>query len=132
HRARRAREARGSHDRGIGRRRQHGPVAQTRRRDRPFDRISALVAGTWEGRQMLPKLGIVADDYTGGLLVAGLLEAFGISAPVAFDTQAVADSSTGDVIILATRTRFLPLEAALDTIAAGADALEAAGCKRIA
>lgn len=81
---------------------------------------------------MLPKLGIVADDYTGGLLVAGLLEAFGISAPVAFDTQAVADSSTGDVIILATRTRFLPLEAALDTIAAGADALEAAGCKRIA
>lgn len=81
---------------------------------------------------MPPKLGIIADDYTGGLLVAGILESDGIVAPVVFGHPASALAGQADVIVMATRTRFMPPDEALHTIARSAEALEAAGCARIA
>lgn len=81
---------------------------------------------------MTVRLGIIADDFTGALLVAGKLEAAGLRAPVFFDPQAIADDPNGDVLIFASRTRVIPVEEAETIIASGSTALEAAGCTRIA
>lgn len=79
---------------------------------------------------MTAKLGIIADDFTGALLVAGVLEGAGISAPVFFDAEAVAPE--GEILILATRSRIGPVAEALAQIAAGAEALGRAGAPRLA
>ena len=82
---------------------------------------------------MPPVLGIIADDFTGALLVAGVLEAAGVAAPVLFQPDATAvEGRNADVLVLATRARVAPVAEALAEIAAGADALSAAGCPRLA
>jgi 3-dehydrotetronate 4-kinase len=81
---------------------------------------------------MTPKLGIIADDFTGAILVAGMLETAGVSAPVSFNSQGISASPESCVLILATRTRVYPVEEALITISDGAAALRAAGCTSIA
>lgn len=80
----------------------------------------------------MQKLGIIADDFTGALLVAGKLEASGRHAPVFFDPSGLRSETRGDVLILASRARVKPVAEALAEIARGADALEAAGCTRLA
>lgn len=79
-----------------------------------------------------PVLGIIADDFTGAMLVAGTLEAAGIYAPVVFDSEGAAMASGADVAILATRARVAPKAEACAEIAAGAAALARAGCPRLA
>jgi uncharacterized protein YgbK (DUF1537 family) len=76
------------------------------------------------------KLGIIADDFTGALMVAGYLEAAGIHCPVVFDPLAV----TGDapVIIGGTRTRTVPVADALAQVKRMAEAFLAAGFTRLA
>lgn len=81
---------------------------------------------------MAAALGIIADDFTGAMLVAGKLEAAGIEAPVAFHPEGLVEGPAGQIAILATRARVLSVPAARALIAASADALTAAGCPRLA
>lgn len=81
---------------------------------------------------MAAVLGIIADDFTGALMVAGYLESAGIRTAVIFDPKAATAAQDAAVLILATRTRLKPVAEAMAEIQAGAEALEAAGCTRIA
>ena len=80
---------------------------------------------------MTPVLGVIADDFTGALMVAGYLETAGIACPVLFDPDARV-AGPQDVLILATRSRLVTAEEALIEVERGVAALEAAGCLRIA
>ena len=81
---------------------------------------------------MARALGIIADDFTGGLLVAGSLEAAGIASPVLFTPVAAASAPIAPVLILATRARLLPVAEAMQIVESGAAALDAAGCTQVA
>lgn len=76
------------------------------------------------------RLGIIADDFTGALMVAGYLEAAGIHCPVAFDPGAV--KSDAPVTIAGTRTRTVPVAEALAQVKRMADAFLRAGFARLA
>lgn len=76
------------------------------------------------------KLGIIADDFTGALMVAGYLEAAGIHCPVVFDPLAV--TGAAPVIIAGTRTRTVPVAEALAQVKRMAEAFQAAGFTRLA
>lgn len=76
------------------------------------------------------KLGIIADDFTGALMVAGYLEAAGIHCPVVFDAAAV--TSAAPVIIAGTRTRTVPVPEALVQVKRMAEAFLAAGFTHLA
>ncbi len=80
---------------------------------------------------MPPALGIIADDFTGAVMVAGMLEGEGVHAPVLFCRDAVAPVGAG-VLIAAARSRTVGVDLALAEIAALHDALHRAGCTRIA
>ncbi|MGQ2909855.1 MAG: four-carbon acid sugar kinase family protein [Aliihoeflea sp.] len=58
-------------------------------------------------------LGIIADDFTGGLMIAGYIEAAGIECPVLFDTAHLDDALHAPVVVVATRTRLIPAGEAL-------------------
>lgn len=79
---------------------------------------------------MAPAIGIIADDFTGAVMVAGMLEGRGISAPVLFHPSG-ATASAG-ALVAATRSRTVAPAEALVEIAVWHDALTAAGCPRIA
>lgn len=81
---------------------------------------------------MTTKFGVIADDFTGALLIAGMLESAGIAAPVFFDSEGAAALADDGVLILATRTRVCPVSEALATIKGGVAKLRAAGCSSIA
>ncbi|WP_245420559.1 four-carbon acid sugar kinase family protein [Mesorhizobium sp. WSM3876] len=76
-----------------------------------------------------PSLGIIADDYTGALMVACYLEAAGIYAPLVFDAKAAVPGAR--VIVAGTRTRLAPVEEALSDIKAIADAFTQLGYSRL-
>lgn len=76
------------------------------------------------------KLGIIADDFTGALMVAGYLEAAGIHCPVVFDAAAV--TGAAPIIIAGTRTRTVPVPEALAQVKRMAEAFLAAGFTRLA
>lgn len=75
-------------------------------------------------------LGIVADDFTGALMVAGYIEGAGIYCPVVFDPAAI--TSDAPVIVAGTRTRTIPRPDALSDLARMADAFIEAGYARLA
>jgi uncharacterized protein YgbK (DUF1537 family) len=75
-------------------------------------------------------LGIVADDFTGALMVAGYLERAGVQCPVIFDPEVDIPSSA--IVIAGTRTRTIPVADALSELGRFADAFTRAGCKRLA
>lgn len=79
---------------------------------------------------MAPAIGIIADDFTGAVMVAGMLEGRGIAAPVLFHPGGATESAAA--LVAATRSRTVAPAEALDEIAAWHDALTAAGCPRIA
>lgn len=79
---------------------------------------------------MAAQLGLIADDFTGALLVAGVLEGHGIAAPVFFTDDAVAGD--GDVLIRATRSRVVPVAEARAILDGAAAALARAGAERLA
>ncbi|WP_158972201.1 four-carbon acid sugar kinase family protein [Chachezhania sediminis] len=82
---------------------------------------------------MPPELGILSDDFTGGLLVASLIEADGVACPVYFSTPAAATGSvTAPVIVIAARTRLVPVAQALDDAGAAFGALDDLGCRQVA
>ncbi|MBE7183242.1 MAG: four-carbon acid sugar kinase family protein [Methylobacterium mesophilicum] len=75
-------------------------------------------------------LGIVADDFTGALMVAGYLEGAGLHCPVVFAPDAEIPSSP--LVIAGTRTRTVPVADAIEELGRMADALLRAGCERLA
>lgn len=78
-----------------------------------------------------PALGIIADDFTGAVMVAGMLEGDGVYAPVLFRPEARVPTGAG-VLIAAARSRTVAVDQALAEILALHDALHRAGCARIA
>lgn len=75
-------------------------------------------------------LGIVADDFTGALMVAGYLESAGVHCPVLFSPEA--EIPPAAVVMAGTRARTVSVEAALDEIGRFAEAFSRAGCPRLA
>lgn len=80
---------------------------------------------------MAPVIGIIADDFTGAVMVAGMLEGLGVHSPVLFHPDGAAGAG-GAALIAAARSRTVPVDQALTEIAALHAALTAAGCPRIA
>jgi uncharacterized protein YgbK (DUF1537 family) len=76
-------------------------------------------------------LGIIADDYTGGLMVATYMEHAGISCAYIVDPAALSEVGDREVVIFATRARFLPAPEAVELVDRLTDALTAAGCRQI-
>lgn len=77
-------------------------------------------------------LGIVADDFTGGLMIAGYIEGAGIACPVVFDKGELASIEPSPVVVVATRTRLIPAAEAVAEVEDIAERLDAAGCDRVA
>lgn len=75
-------------------------------------------------------LGIIADDYTGALMVAGYLESAGIYCPVVFDPLAIRPGAP--VVVAGTRTRTVPVPDALGQLRLMAKAMIDAGYVRLA
>lgn len=75
-------------------------------------------------------LGVVADDFTGALMVAGYIESAGIYCPVVFDPAAIVPDAP--VMVAGTRTRTISRADALSDLARMADAFVEAGYERLA
>lgn len=76
-------------------------------------------------------LGIIADDFTGGLMIAGYIEAAGIECPVLFDTAHLGDALHAPVVVVATRTRLIPAAQALAEVTRIADLFDGGGIRQI-
>ena len=75
--------------------------------------------------------GVVADDLTGGVLVAGFLEAEGIHCPVLLSSEAVATVDDSPALLVARRLRLAPAATAVADFEAAAAALAAKGARQI-
>lgn len=75
-------------------------------------------------------LGIIADDFTGALMVAGYLEGAGIHCPVLFRPEG--EIPPAAVVMAGTRTRTVPVAEALAELGRFTDAFLQAGCRRVA
>jgi 3-dehydrotetronate 4-kinase len=67
-------------------------------------------------------LGVIGDDYTGSMMVASMLAADGLSVAYVVDRGYIAEA-TGDVIVVPTRTRFMPSRDAVEIFRTVTDAL---------
>lgn len=76
-------------------------------------------------------LGIIADDFTGGLMIAGYIEAAGIECPVLFDTAHLGEALHAPVVVVATRTRLIPAAEALADVTRIADLFDAGGVAQL-
>lgn len=76
-------------------------------------------------------LGIIADDFTGGLMIAGYIEAAGIECPVLFDTAHLEDALHAPVVVVATRTRLIPAREALAEVGRIVDLFDASGVGQV-
>jgi 3-dehydrotetronate 4-kinase len=81
---------------------------------------------------MAPALGIIADDFTGAVMVAGLLETEGVHCPVIFDPASLAANETAPVVMAASRSRTVAVADAMAEVSRIAAALTRAGCARLA
>ncbi|PZU83927.1 MAG: four-carbon acid sugar kinase family protein [Shinella sp.] len=79
---------------------------------------------------MRRELGIIADDFTGALMVACYLETAGIACPVVFGPQAAVPPAV--IVVAGTRTRTGPVAEAMSELRRMVETLEGAGCRRIA
>ncbi|MEO3997013.1 four-carbon acid sugar kinase family protein [Mesorhizobium sp. CAU 1732] len=80
----------------------------------------------------MTKLGIVADDFTGGLMIAGYIEGAGIACPVLFDGAELDTAEKAPVVVVATRTRLIPADEATRHVSELADRFDAAGFEQLA
>ncbi|MBS9719700.1 four-carbon acid sugar kinase family protein [Tianweitania sp. BSSL-BM11] len=77
-------------------------------------------------------LGIIADDFTGGLMIAGYIEGAGIACPVLFERDEIAALDRCEVAVIGTRTRLAPAASAVADVEAITERFERAGCTKIA
>lgn len=68
-------------------------------------------------------LAIIADDLTGGILIAASIEASGIACPVVLGATSGESDGAAPAVVFATRTRFAPAAEAVATVAGILDRL---------
>lgn len=77
------------------------------------------------------KLGILADDLTGGMMVASLLEREGVECPLVSSVDALADiSPTATAVVVARKVRLVDASTAVEEAQQAVSALLQLGCKR--
>ena len=79
-----------------------------------------------------PAIGIIADDFTGAVMVAGMLEGGGVACPVLFRPEAAGEVADAGALVAAARSRTVRPDMAREEIALWHDRLTEAGCARIA
>jgi uncharacterized protein YgbK (DUF1537 family) len=67
-------------------------------------------------------LGVIGDDYTGSMMVTSMLAADGLRVAYVVERGHIA-AATGDVIVVPTRTRFMPSDDAVEIFRTVTDAL---------
>ena len=78
------------------------------------------------------ELGVIADDLTGGMMVASLLEREGVPCPLVTSTDALAGLDEGaDAVVVGRKIRLLPPEKAVADAHRSAEALLRLRAKRI-
>jgi uncharacterized protein YgbK (DUF1537 family) len=78
------------------------------------------------------ELAVLADDLTGGMIIAAKLEAAGVVCPLVTDPEHVADLPTdAAAVVLARKIRLVPSEVARDEAKAAAAAFAARGAKTV-
>ena len=77
------------------------------------------------------ELGILADDLTGGMMVASLLEREGVECPLVSSVEALTDiPSTAIAVVVARKIRLVDPVIAVDEAKQTVKALQKLGCKR--
>ena len=78
------------------------------------------------------ELGVLADDLTGGMMVASLLEREGIECPLVTTVAALTDiPSSATAVVVARKMRLIPSEEAQAEAEKAVHALQAIGCARL-
>ena len=81
---------------------------------------------------MALELGIIADDLTGGMMVASLLEREGVRCPLVTSAEALSDlDAEGDAVVVGKKLRLIPAADARTEVSAIGSALRAIDAKRI-
>ena len=78
------------------------------------------------------ELGILADDLTGGMMVASLLEREGIECPLVSSTDQLAGlkNSSAQAVVVARKIRLIDPDEAAEEARQAVQALRGIGCKR--
>ncbi|MGI9219579.1 MAG: 3-oxo-tetronate kinase [Woeseiaceae bacterium] len=77
------------------------------------------------------ELGVLADDLTGGMMVASLLEREGVECPLVSSVDGLADlSPTATAVVVARKIRLIDAQEAADEARKTVSALQDIGCKR--
>ena len=78
------------------------------------------------------ELGVIADDLTGGMMVASLLEREGVRCPLVMSTEGLAElDENAEAVVIGRKIRLLPPEEAVADARRSAEALLAKRTKRI-
>ena len=78
------------------------------------------------------ELGVIADDLTGGMMVASLLEGEGVPCPLVTSTRGLAElDGDAEAVVIGRKIRLLPPEEAIADARRSAEALLAKRAKRI-
>ncbi len=78
------------------------------------------------------ELGVIADDLTGGMMVASLLEGEGVPCPLVTSTRGLAElDRDAEAVVIGRKIRLLPPEEAIADARRSAEALLAKHAKRI-
>lgn len=80
---------------------------------------------------MTVRLAVIADDFTGGLFVASQLERRGIAVVYVSDPAVLPHVGDQEVLVVATRLRFLQADEAVARLTLLTDALDAIGTRHI-
>ena len=84
-----------------------------------------------KGNAMI-ELGILADDLTGGMMVASLLEREGVDCPLITSVEELESvaNSTATAVVIARKIRLIPAEEARREAINAVQALKLIGCNR--
>lgn len=78
------------------------------------------------------ELGVIADDLTGGMMVASLLEREGVRCPLVTSVEALSDLDTSaQAVVIGRKIRLIPADEACEDAQRSAAALLAKGAKRL-
>ena len=81
---------------------------------------------------MTLELGVIADDLTGGMMVASLLEREGVNCPLVTSAEAVSDlDDSVDAVVVGQKLRLIPAGEAKNAVRNIGTALNGAGTKRL-
>ena len=78
------------------------------------------------------ELGVIADDLTGGMMVASLLEQEGVRCPLVTSVEALADlDNEAEAVVIGRKIRLAPPEEAISEVRRIGEALLAKKTKRL-